>query len=368
MILESIDVGPVLAGLRDVPQNPVHHGEGDALTHTRLVMEALEALPAFRGLEEEAQSLLRLAAALHDLGKKACTRLEEGQWVSPRHSAVGAAMAREWLMTRFDLGGSPEAMRQREAVCALVRWHMRPTHLMGYEEPGRALRQMAALGELTPGFRLEALAMLAEADQRGRRCDDQKEQLENVELFAELAREEGCWRQPFAYPDAVSRYADLSGRRVMPGQRLYDSAWGTVVMLSGLPGTGKDTYRAARFPDWPMVSLDEVRKAMGVSPTGDQGAVIQRAQEEARVLLRRKEPFVFNATNLSPMVRGKWIRLFHQYGAKGKIIYLETAWAERERRNASRPAAVPEAAVSDMLRGMTLPTLTEAEEVEWVCV
>lgn len=368
MPLEPIELESVLSGLAGVRQNPVYHGEGDALCHTRLVMEALEKLPGFPALDEEAREMMRLAAALHDLGKKTCTRLEEGQWVSPHHSAVGAAMARELLMTRWGWCGSPEAIERREALCALVRWHMRPTHLLGFEEPDRALRQMAAMGELTPDFSMERLAMLAEADQRGRLCADQKEQLDSVALFNELAREEGCWRRPFLYPDAVSRYADLSGRNVMPGQQVYDSAWGTVVMLSGLPGTGKDTYRAAHFAAWPMVSLDETRRALGASPTGDQGAVIQRAQEEARALLRRKEPFVFNATNLSAMLRGKWIRLFHQYGAKVKIIYLETAWAERERRNFSRSEAVPEAAVSNMLRGMTLPALTEAEEVLWVSV
>ena len=61
-------------------------------------------------------------------------------------------------MTRFGLGGTPETLRQREAVCALVRWHMRPTRLLDREKPGRAARQMAAMGELAPEFTLERLA------------------------------------------------------------------------------------------------------------------------------------------------------------------------------------------------------------------
>lgn len=277
-------------------------------------------------------------------------------------------MVRELLMTRFGLCGTPEAIRMREAICSLVRWHMRPTHLLQFPDPSRCARQMAAMGELTPGFTLERLALLAEADHRGRLCADHQEQLDSIALFAELAQEEGCWQHPFAYPDPCSRYADLSGRNVMPGQQVYDSAWGTVVMLCGLPGTGKDTFRAAHFPEHPMLSLDDLRREMRLAPTDDQGPVIQRAREDARAFLRRKEPFVFNATNLSAMIRGKWIQLFHQYGARVRILYLETGWTERERRNASRRAAVPEAVVSRMLRSLTPPALTEAEEVAWISV
>ena len=277
-------------------------------------------------------------------------------------------MVRELLMTRFGLGGTPEAMRLRESICWLVRWHMRPTHLFELDDPGRCARQMAAMGELATGFTLAHLAMLAEADHSGRLCADRQERLDSIALFAELAREEGCWERPFAYPDPCSRYADLSGRNVLPGQQVYDSAWGTVVMLSGLPGTGKDTFRAAHFADLPMLSLDDLRRAMGLAPTDDQGSLIQRAREDARAFLRRKEPFVFNATNLSPMIRGKWLQLFRQYGARVRIVYLETGWTERERRNASRADAVPEEAVSRMLRNFTPPALTEAEEVEWISV
>lgn len=368
MSVSARDLEPVLSGLAGVRQNPAYHGEGDALAHTRLVMEALQGMPSFQSLDESGRRLMLVAAALHDLGKKVCTRLEGGQWTSPRHSVVGAGMARALLMTRFDLCGTPEAIREREAICALVRWHMRPTHILEGAYPGRTARQMAAMGELAPAFTLERLAMLAEADNRGRVCADRQALLESVALFAELAVEEGCYRGPLAYPDGYSRYADFSGRGVAPGQRLYNDTWGTVVMMSGLPGTGKDTHIARHYAGWPVLSLDEVRGAMGVPATGDQGAVIRQARELARVHLRAKEPFVFNATNLSPMLRGKWISLFHQYGASVRVVYLETPWAERERRNLSRQRSVPESAVRDMLRHMEPPTLTEAEEVTWLCV
>lgn len=362
------DLRPVLSDLAGIPQDPFYHGEGDVLTHTRLVMEEMEKLPSFLALSKDEQDDMLVAAALHDLGKKVCTRLEDGRWKAPNHSDTGAKMARELLMGRFGLCGTPESLRRREAVCALIRWHMKPQHIFEARSPGRVVRQMAAAGELTDSFTLEKLAILAEADSRGRICADLPGQLEAIDLFRMLAEDEGCFRRPFPYMDPCTRYADLSGKSYLPDQPVYDGTWGTVIMMSGLPGTGKDTYAAQHFAGLPMLSLDDLRREMDVSPGEDEGAVAQKGRERARSFLRKMQPFVFNATNLSGMIRSKWISLFHQYGAAVKIIYLETGRTERERRNLSRRDCVPEAAVGRMLRNLTPPALTEAEEICWVCI
>lgn len=364
----NIDLGPILTGLDEIPQDPVFHGEGDVLAHTRLVMDELELLPFFRALDQDGQETMRMAAALHDLGKRTCTRLEDGRWISPNHSAAGAKLAREFLMGQAGLCGTSQALSQREMICALIRWHMRPVHIGADSATGRLLREMASLGELARGFTLEMLAALAEADCRGRRANDVPQLLDAVELFKLAAKDEGCLRGPYGYPDAYSRWADLNGKSSWPGGSVYNSTWGTVVMMSGLPGTGKDTYIAQHLPDLPMLSLDGLRREMGIAAGEDEGTVARMGQERARELLRQRRPFVFNATNLSTAVRGRWVRLFHQYGAAVRIVYLETGRQERERRNLSRADSVPESAVARMLRDLTPPTLAEAEEVEWVCV
>ena len=88
-----------------------------------------------------------------------------------------------------------------------------------------------------------------------------------------------------------------------------------------------------------MISLDEIRKEMRISPTDKQSKVLENARERAKELLRKKQSFVWNATNLSPMVRGKQIKLFSQYHALTRIVYLETDWEEQLRHNASRAVA-----------------------------
>ncbi len=67
-------------------------------------------------------------------------------------------------------------------------------------------------------------------------------------------------------------------------------------------------------------------------------------------------------------IRQKNIRLFEGYGARVRIVYLETDRETRQARNMGRPDAVTEKAVSRMLAKTVLPTPEEAQTVEWVCV
>ena len=116
-----------------------------------------------------------------------------------------------------------------------------------------------------------------------------------------------------------------------------------------------------------MISLDQIRRELGIKPTDNQGLVIQTAKERARSLLRRKQPFVWNATDTTRETREKLIRLFENYGARVRLVYLETDVQTRLARNAGRPEAVPECAVSSMLARTIPPMPEEAQTVEWIC-
>ena len=108
-----------------VPQDPEWHGEGDVLTHTKMVADALFRLPEYQALDEQAQHILFAAALLHDVEKRSTTTSEERDGririVSPRHAKKGEHTARQILYC--DLA-APFAVR--EAVAKLVRWHGLP--------------------------------------------------------------------------------------------------------------------------------------------------------------------------------------------------------------------------------------------------
>ena len=77
---------------------------------------------------------------------------------------------------------------------------------------------------------------------------------------------------------------------------------------------------------------------------------------------------MWNATCITPMMREKQIRLFEEYGASVRIVYLETGWEEGLRRNAERTRNVPETAIDKMLSGLIPPERAEAARVEWICI
>lgn len=349
-------------------QNPVYHGEGDVWTHTRLVCEALLGLEEFRALAGQQRQTVFLACLLHDIGKIHATRWEDGRWTSPNHSLIGAKMARAFLWQELGLCGTAEKQQLRETVCLLIRYHSTPPHAIDDPQGKRKLRSIAANGQLCPDFTLKLLCLLSRADILGRISADKPRLLEQVELCAELAKESICYESPFPFPSDHTRYSYLSGKQIPPEIPLYDDTWGEVILMSGLPGTGKDTWIREHCPGMPMISLDDIRKERKLAPTGNQTPVIELARERAKELLRRKCPFVWNATNVSPMIRSKQLQLFAQYGAACRIVYLETELAEQLRRNEQRDSAVPEQAIGHMLQELVLPEAKEAHRVQWVCV
>lgn len=349
------------------PQNPAYHGEGDVWTHTRMVCQALAEDTAFRGLIEPRRQALFLAALLHDLGKTVCTRWEDERWTSPNHSSVGAGIARRLLWQDYGLCGSPEKQQMRETICNLIRYHSVPANIITDPEGLRRLRRIAANDLLMPHFSLEMLYLLARADGRGRVCRDRDELIYRTDLFRELALDGNCYKKSCKFYSDYGRYSYFNGRNIIPDQPIHDDTWGEVIMLSGLPGTGKDTWISKHCPEYPVISLDDIRREFRISPTDNQSKVIETARERAREMLRKKQPFVWNATNLSTMIRQRQIGLFTDYSAGTQIIYLETDWSEQLRRNKNRTAQVPEQAICHMMEHLTPPEVWEAQQVSWLC-
>jgi predicted kinase len=139
-----------------------------------------------------------------------------------------------------------------------------------------------------------------------------------------------------------------------------------VILMAGLPGAGKDHWIATQAPDWPVISLDALRREMKISPTDKQGAVIARARELAREHLRRKQSFIWNATNISRQMRERSLSLCAAYNARVRIVYIEAPADRLFAQNAERKHSVPAAVIARLLEKWQPPDLTEAHQIEWV--
>ncbi len=351
---------PWLAALGGVPQEPAYHAEGDVLIHTRLVAEALAAMPAWQALPASGRAALFAAALLHDIGKPRCTQvLPDGRITSPGHARAGAAIARR-LLWNHEEWGSPVPFAARESVTALVRLHGLPIWFLDKADLDRDL--------FTASYRapLDRVALLAEADARGRTCADQGELLARIGLFRETCDELGCLDRPRSFPSDHSRVRYFRGLQREPGYEAWDDTWGEVVLLAGLPGAGKDHWLRESLPDLPVISLDAIRRERGIGPEEPQGPVVRAAKEQAREWLRRHQPFAWNATNLTRHLRDPLIDLFLGYGARVRVVYLDAPLGVVLQRNRDRPAPVPEGVILRLAGKLELPDLTEAHRVEYV--
>jgi predicted kinase len=237
----------------------------------------------------------------------------------------------------------------------------------GAENEARVVDARRRVFLISQAARCDLLAMLARADAFGRQCADQSSILDQVALFEEYCREQECLRKPRRFPSARSRFLYFRSEDRDPDYLAYDDSRCEVTMLSGLPGSGKDTWIQQHLSSVPVVSLDAMRVGLGAAPSGNQGAVIQAAREEARALLRDNRGFAWNATNLSCDVRRQLVDLFAGYGARVRIVYVEAAHAKLFQQNRNRGPAVPEDVLQRMMERWEVPDATEATEVErWV--
>lgn len=345
---------PVLGGLAGCPQDSVHHAEGDVLIHTRMVVEALTAMHAWRELPQAEREIVFTAALLHDVAKPDCTRVEDGRVTSRGHSKRGAILARSMLWSM----GLP--MAAREQVASLIRYHQIPFFLIDKEDGRRTLY------EVSQSARCDLLALVAEADARGRVCADSQRLLDNISLFAQYAEEHECLKRPRQFPNDHSRFLYFRKEGRDPDYPAYDDTVCEVVMMSGLPGAGKDFWVAENLAGWPVISLDALRREMKVSPTDNQGPVVSRAREAARVYLRRRLSFVWNATNVSRQMRELSINLFAAYNARVRIVYVEAPEERLYAQNRERDDAVPAEVIRKLTARWEVPDMTEAHRVEWV--
>ncbi len=354
---EALQAHEWVQAWKGCPQNPKYHGEGDVWIHTEMVLRELAADPDWRQLSPGDREIVYLAALFHDVGKPSTTKTEDdGRITSRGHSRRGAIETRRILWEM----GCPFAMR--EAICALVRYHQAPFFLTDEDAP------LARIARISQSARCDLLRLVARADIRGRICDDIPGILQSIELFRLFALDHGCLDSPLEFASAHARFRYFRGGTWTVDNEAYDDTRCEVILMAGLPGAGKNRWIADNVPQWPRVSLDAIRRQLGIRPTDDQGRVRQMALEQAREHLRRSRSFVWNATNLHRQRRAQLIQLFDEYRARVRIVYVEAPIERLFAQNDDRENTVPRKAIRNMMRMWQVPDLGEAHRVDHVVV
>ncbi|MBT5120835.1 MAG: polynucleotide adenylyltransferase [Planctomycetes bacterium] len=150
----ALEYFPELKILRDTPQDPEWHPEGDVLIHTALCLDA-----AVEKRDEMEDAFAEMLGVLcHDLGKATTTEFVDGHIRSHRHDIEGVAPTKSLLARlsrRSDLA---------RLVVPLVKCHLLPFQ---FHEMGDQLTD-AAIRRLSLRVSIPALCRVSWADAAGR--------------------------------------------------------------------------------------------------------------------------------------------------------------------------------------------------------
>jgi predicted kinase len=344
---------PWCRAMADCRQDAGWHSEGDVWTHTQMVCAQLPHLEGWTALTPHERTVLIFTALFHDSGKPLTSQIDpgSGRITSPKHALKGEQLSRSVLR---DLGCD---LTTREEVARLVRFHGRPAFLLEKPEPNHEVVSLSWLVSNKLHY------LFALADTRGRTTAEMGRPEENLHLWRLVAEENGCFERLYPFANDHARFLFYRHREPNLHYVPFEDYRCTVTLMSGLPGSGKDTWLAAHRPRLPVVSLDDVRGELDIDATDDQGEVIQLARERCRELLRSGRSFAFSGTNLLRQTRRRWIDLFADYGARIEVVYVEPPMPVILDQNRRRERSVPEKVIRELAGKCEPPTLTEAHDL-----
>ena len=353
---EMVRLFPEIKELENIEQNPKYHGEGNVFIHTQRVCEVLKGFDEWGELNEREQLILYMAGLFHDLGKKVCTKIVDGELISPKHAIIGAKMFRELLYKKYGECYGID-FDTRESIARLIRYHGLPLVFIQKEH---MTYEMIKASECVD---MKLLYLLAKADLLGRICTDQSILLEQVMYFKEYAIELGCYKEKRQFANSYTRFLYLNCNSIWYGDEVFDNRQFKVIMMVGIPLAGKDSYIEKNFKDLPVISLDDIRKELKIDPKDGSKKVVTIAKERAKELLRKKQSFVWNATNIMKDTRQKLCQLFSDYGAVVEYIYLEVPYSEILKRYKKRERVVPIEVIDHMIKKMDMIEEWEGDKV-----
>lgn len=161
-----------------------------------MVLEELPKLSAYTMLSEQDKEFLWAVVLLHDVEKRSTSQNESGGEIS----ANGHARRGEYTVRMVLYQYVPVPFNIREQIASLARFHGLPLWLMEKAEPVKNVQEVA--------LRLDTnhLKILAEADARGRICEDLRALQYTLEMFELFGKEQGCRSRVRDFATSVARF------------------------------------------------------------------------------------------------------------------------------------------------------------------
>lgn len=255
----------------------------------------------------------------------------------PRFAYYFSSRVRE-LLWKNGFSGKEDLRNLRETLSFYLKFFTLPLWQLKRKQRESVAQELESLHKVLPDFSIRGLKILSETVFKYYKSYKNLEQ--DKKIFKKINKK-------------ISKKKE-------------DKAWGEIVLMAGLPASGKSTFIKNNYPNLPIVSLDDIREEFDISPEGDQSEVVAIARKRAKDLLKAQTPFIWDATNLTPSLRKKQIDFFKKYGANTNIVYLETEYEKLLDRNEKRDRTVPKSAIESMVTRIVPPLDYEAHNVNWI--
>lgn len=132
-----------------------------------------------------------------------------------------------------------------------------------------------------------------------------------------------------------------------------------IVLLAGLPGSGKSTWARGK-PG--VLSSDALRELLADDP--ENQTIHARVFRVLRGLLKHrlelKRPVTYvDATNLTPYEREPYLKLAHSFDCRIEAVFFDVPVDECIRRNHDRKRVVPDQVIRKMAERLIKPSAKE---------
>ena len=360
--LDFIKSIPEIDILNTCEQNPKWHAEGNAFNHTMLAYEKLESEilnDISYTLTETELTIIRAAVVLHDIGKGVTTTMgKDKNWHSYHHEIEGEKIARLLLWNEeFDV---------REAICALIRYHMEPLRIFEHNN------WFTRFIEIGCSVCWKFLYYVKKADLLGSIQSDKEsfaKDLQKLEFIKDTAISLGMWENPCYFNDLV-RYSN--NRKLLPWHYNYNKNKVAYIMI-GLPGSGKNTYinnvLLKQHPDAIHISRDDIRTKLGYCNEGEK--YLGTEEEERNVThifneifdeaLLDDKPIILNNTHLKEKHRSEKVLTLRGFGFKVIFVYVEAPTLNDNYNR--RDEQITKSVINKMALTFEYPRINEYDEL-----
>lgn len=350
--------------MKQTPQDPFYHSEGDVWTHTKMVVEELLNSNEYSALNLFDKEVMFWSCLFHDMSKPSVTDLntDTGRITSAGHSPMGMQDSR---LLMWVAGFDPV---MREQVARIIQHHQKP-FVWIKKAKDFDIRKMSQ------SVKMSNLILMAQSDGLGRRTANKQDHQDiqtNVALFKEACLENDCLDKPWHYD-----FENLEARRIYwdsmgeshESREVFQKQGSEIIFFVGLPASGKDTWISKYGEGKEVLSYDDMKQSLGMKQSSNHGLAVQKVKERAKELLRSKEPFIWNATHLSPLMRDKNLGIIKQYlqdmGGTIRIVCFENELDTLIARNSQRDTSLQNSKIIQMAYGWDVPPPETGHELLW---